>query len=40
VAELSLFIATSHGDPTTPIGLADNIKQCALDGQCGACDSL
>lgn len=39
-AELSRFVATYATNPTTPIGLADNLDECALAARCEACDSL
>jgi hypothetical protein len=38
--QLSQFIATAAGDPTTPVGLADNIKHCAAETHCDACGAL
>lgn len=38
--QLSVFIATASGDPTTPIGLADGIKLCATETQCDVCQAL
>ena len=38
--QLSQFIATVSGDPTTPVGLANNIKHCALETSCDACQTL
>jgi hypothetical protein len=38
--QLSQFIATVSGDPTTPIGLADGIKLCASESHCDACQTL
>jgi hypothetical protein len=38
--QLSQFIATASGDPTTPVGLADNIRHCGLDTNCDACQAL
>ena len=38
--QLSQFIATALGDPTTPVGLADNIEHCARETSCGACQAL
>jgi len=39
-AQLSRFIATVASDPSTGVGLADNIKQCAISARCGACEQL
>ncbi|MES1209380.1 MAG: hypothetical protein ABUS79_25870 [Pseudomonadota bacterium] len=39
VAQFARFIATAASDPTTAVGLADNIKQCAIAAGCGACDA-
>src|SRR4029079_11815941 len=39
-AELSKFIAIAAADPTTPIGLADNIRKCAVDTPCDLCSAL
>jgi len=38
--QLSQFIATASSDPTTPIGLANNIKHCATETHCDACGTL
>jgi hypothetical protein len=38
--ELSRFIATESSNPSTPVGLADNLAQCALDTECDACSAL
>ena len=38
--QISQFITTSSGDPTTPVGLADNIKHCAMETHCDACQLL
>jgi hypothetical protein len=38
--QLSQFIATASGDPTTPVGLANNIKHCATETSCDACQTL
>lgn len=38
--QLSRFIATAAGDPTTPVGLADNIKHCAAETNCEVCQAL
>jgi hypothetical protein len=38
--QLSQFIATASGDPTTPVGLANNIKHCAMETNCDACQTL
>ena len=38
--QASAFIATASSDPTTAVGLADNIKQCAASAGCSACDQL
>ncbi len=40
VGQISQFIATSAGDPTTPVGLANNIKHCAAETHCDACGAL
>jgi hypothetical protein len=40
VGQISQFIATAAGDPTTPIGLANNIKHCAAETHCDACGAL
>ena len=37
---LSQFVATASGDPTTPVGLANNIKHCATETSCDACQTL
>ncbi len=36
-AELSRFVATFASNPKTPIGLADNVDECALVAHCDAC---
>jgi hypothetical protein len=36
-AELSQFVATFASNPKTPIGLADNVGECALVAHCDAC---
>jgi hypothetical protein len=38
--QLSQFIATASGDPTTPVGLANNIRHCATETNCDACQTL
>ena len=38
--QLSQFIATATGDPTTAVGLANNIEHCARETNCGACQAL
>ena len=38
--ELSRFIATESSNPSTAVGLADNLAQCALDTECDACSAL
>jgi hypothetical protein len=38
--QISQFIATESGDPTTPVGLANNIKHCATETHCDACQTL
>jgi hypothetical protein len=38
-AELSRFVATFASNPKTPIGLADNVGECALVAHCDACNS-
>jgi hypothetical protein len=38
--QISQFIATESGDPTTPVGLANNIKHCAMETHCDACQTL
>ena len=38
--QLSQFVATASSDPTTPIGLANNIKHCATETHCAACQTL
>ncbi len=38
--QLSQFIATASGDPTTPIGLADGIGLCATETHCDVCQAL
>ena len=38
--QLSQFVATASGDPTTPVGLANNIKHCATETSCDACQTL
>ena len=38
--QLSQFVATASGDPTTPVGLANNIKHCAMETSCDACQTL
>lgn len=40
VGQLSRFVATAAGDPTTPVGLANNIKHCAMETHCEACEAL
>jgi hypothetical protein len=35
----SVFVATSASNPTTAVGLADNVARCALDSRCGGCGS-
>lgn len=40
VPELARFIATSASNPTTPLGLADNIRICASESSCDICSSL
>lgn len=40
VSQLSRFIATVAADPTTAIGLADNIRKCAIDTPCEVCEAL
>jgi hypothetical protein len=37
---ISEFVATASSDPTTPIGLANNIKHCAMETHCDACQTL
>ena len=39
-AALAQFIATAASDPTTAVGLADNVKHCAMETHCDACDML
>ena len=39
-AELVRFLATVGANPRTPVGLADNIEECALQAHCDACNSL
>ena len=39
-AELSRFVATVASNPTTPVGLADNLNECALAAHCDACGAL
>jgi hypothetical protein len=39
-AELSRFVTTYASNPTTPIGLADNLNECALAAHCNVCDAL
>lgn len=39
-AQLSQFIATATGDPTTAVGLANNVEHCARETNCGACQAL
>jgi hypothetical protein len=39
-SELSHLIAVSASDPTTPVGLVDNLVQCALDAPCDACRGM
>jgi hypothetical protein len=36
-AELSRFVATVASNPTTPVGLADNVNECSLAAHCDAC---
>jgi len=36
-AEVSQFVATFASNPKTPIGLADNVGECALVAHCDAC---
>jgi hypothetical protein len=38
--QLSQFITGASGDPTTPVGLADNIRHCAMQTHCDACQTL
>ena len=38
-AELSRFVATFASNPKTPIGLADNVGECALVAHCDACSA-
>jgi hypothetical protein len=38
--QLSQFITGASGDPTTPVGLADNIRHCAMQTHCDACQML
>ena len=38
--ELVRFLATVGTNPKTPVGLADNIEECALQAHCDACNSL
>jgi len=40
IGQLSQFIGIASSDPTTPIGLADNIKHCAMETRCDACEAL
>lgn len=40
IGELSQFIATWASNPKGPIGLADNIKHCAIEASCGGCGAL
>lgn len=40
LASASLFITMAAFDPSGPIGLADTIKQCAIDAPCPVCDGL
>lgn len=40
VSQLSRFIATAAADPTTAIGLADNVRKCAIDTPCEVCEAL
>jgi hypothetical protein len=39
-AQLSRFIALAASDPSTPIGLADNVRKCAMDTPCDICSAL
>lgn len=39
-AQFGLAIARAAFDPTGPVGLADTIKQCALDAPYPICDGL
>ena len=39
-AELSRFVATVASNPTTPVGLADNLNECSLAAHCDACGAL
>jgi hypothetical protein len=39
-AQFGLAIAQAAFDPTGPVGLADTIKQCALDAPCPICDGF
>ena len=39
-ARASPFIATNASDPITVIGLADNIRHCAMDTPCEICEAL
>jgi hypothetical protein len=38
--QLSQFITTASGDPTTPVGLANNTRHCAMETHCDACQTL
>ncbi len=38
--QLSQFITTASSDPTTPVGLANNVKHCASETHCEACQTL
>lgn len=39
-SQRSRFIATAAADPTTAVGLADNIRKCAIDTPCEICEAL
>lgn len=39
-AQFSRFVATVAFNPTTPIGLADNINECSIQARCDPCERL
>ncbi len=39
-AQFARFLSEAGTNPRTPVGLADNIKECAIQAHCASCDSL